>query len=107
MYILLIDFSLVRNQKNQYYFERNFKIWIVYWNNNMNQTRILIYLTLVLILYFSCVRKIQKQNDWLGSFIYINWFWSTKYFKICFYFILIGYYHNYYLWRNARYLQTR
>ena len=43
---------------------------------------------------------------WLGSFINIVWFWSTKYFKICEYFILIGYYHKYYLWRNPWYLQT-
>ena len=42
------------------------------------------------------------ENDWLGGFMNVVWFWSTEYFKICEYFILLDHYHKYYLWRISR-----
>ena len=104
MFILVTSFSLVRIRTNRKNFDWNFKIWIKYQKNNINQTRNLIYLTFESILYVSYVRGNQKKVDLLGSFINIVWFWSRKYFKICEYFILIGYYHKYYLWRTPWYL---
>ena len=50
---------------------------------------------------FVMLEKLNK-NDLLGCFINIVWFWTTKYFKICEYFNLIGFYHKYYLWKNPR-----
>ena len=47
------------------------------------------------------LEKINKI-DWFGGFMNIILYWSTKYFKICEYFMLIGDYYKYYLWRKAR-----